>query len=195
MLRDAPPPPLKAGLLPCLLALAFLPLTGAEADATRRSDAFEPKPTPQPQVEKKQIEVGESRPAAEEKMEFVTVPAVDAKARLPAIREKEKAPIEVAARPFPVHHPESAPISTDRAAPGKFDRKFATPAAIRIQDGMAEAGRGKKAAFKTNAKPSVLGRINRFVFRRNEPAPATTPAGGENGPTEGSKPPAGSTGS
>lgn len=180
-----------------MLAALTLSPAGAAVDTTRRSETFEPKPTTQPRVEMERTEVGESRLAADEKLEFVTVPATEAKARMPAIREKEKAPIEMAARPFPMSHPEPATISTDRVAPAKFEKKFDTPTVARIQEGMTEAGRVKTASVKAKAKGSVLERINRFVFRRNptETGPAITPAGGENTPAEGAPAPADSAGS
>ena len=168
----------------------MLPLAGAAVDTTKRNKAFEPKPSKQARIEKEQTELGDARPAADGKVEFVAVPAAEAATRVPVAGERQNAPIDMAARPFPSRQPEPARISTDRAAPAKFDRKVAAPTVARIQDGMSEAGRVKTTKTKARAKPSVLERINRFVFRRNEPAPATTPAGGENKPAEGAAAPA-----
>jgi hypothetical protein len=181
---------LKSVALPWLFAFAALPLACAAVDTTERNQTFNPKPTKQERVEKERTEIGESRAAAETELEFATVSAAEALVRTSAIREKQSAPIDRAARPFPSRQPEPARISTDRAAPVKFARKVATPTATRIQDGMNDAGRVKTTKTKTGAKPSVLERINRFVFRRNAPAPATAPAGGENKPADGAAAPA-----
>jgi hypothetical protein len=60
---------------------------------------------------------------------------------------------------------------------------------------MTEAGRVKTTTVKARAKGNVLERINRFVFRRNEPAPAIIPAGGENKSVDGAAAPVESTSS
>lgn len=183
---------MKAGALPCLLALVPFALIAAEVDTAKRSEAFEPKPTDQAQVEKTQTEVGSSRPAGESQQEFVTVPAADAQIRLPQTRAKEKAPIDMTARPIPMRETATARISTAQPAPEKFAKKFATPTVARIQEGMTEAGRVKTTTVKAKSKGNILERINRFVFRRNpaEPEPSVEPAGGANPPVEGAAAPA-----
>jgi hypothetical protein len=188
-------PLLNSGTLACFVALATLPIAGAAVDTSARNRTFEPKPTRQERVEKERTEIGESQPATDTEVGFVTVPAAKAKLRTPAVREKKPAPIDMASRSFPSHQPVPARISTDRAAPAKFDRKVATPTVTRIQDGMTEAGRVRTTTTKARAKASVFGRINRFVFRRNEAAPATKPTGGENKSVDGAAAPVESTSS
>ncbi|HUG12127.1 MAG TPA: hypothetical protein VMM36_14000, partial [Opitutaceae bacterium] len=171
---------MKLGALPCLLALVTVLPAAAQVDATRRNEAFDPKPSEQDRVEKNQIEVGPSRTAAELQQEFVTVPATDARVGMPQFRPRENATIDMAARTVPVLETAPARISTAQQPPEKFEKTFATPVVARIQDGMTEAGRVKATTAKTRAKRNLFERINRFVFRRNhvEPEPDTAPAGG-----------------
>jgi hypothetical protein len=187
-------PPLRSGVLPCLLALVTVLPAAAQVEATRRNEKFEPKPSGQERVEPKHIEAGPNRPAAESQQEFVTVPATDARTGVPQFRPRESAAIEMTARPQPVFETATARISTAQPPPAKFERKLPTPAVARIQEGLTGAGRVKTATVKAKAKGNILERINRFVFRRNpvESGPDVVPAGGANPPVDGAGEPSAS---
>jgi len=174
--------------LALLFALGAASVALAAVDVTERHEPFATKPVEQKELEKKRLPLEGVRAPTDETIEFVTVPLTDTKARLPDVRTKETARIDLAPRVVPVQKPDPSRISTSQSAPAKFEKRFQTPAVAQIQGGMNDASRVTMGKVKPEGKRSVLERINRFIFRRNEPAPATTTAGGANEPVEGSPP-------
>lgn len=172
--------------LSALLIAAFATsLALGDVDAGKRNEDFAPKASEQPRVEKERTEVGDSQPARDGTVQFITVPASDARASKPRLVEKQRASVSTTAVTVPARKPGSAAISTSQKPSQRFDKKYDTTTVARIQESMGEANRVTSEKTKAAAKPSVIERINRFVFRKNEPPPSTAPAGGGNGSAEG----------
>lgn len=183
--------------LPALLlvVLTTAPVAPAAVDAGKHNDDFDTEPGEERRIEIERAKTGESRPAGSDMVEFATVPASDAKLRRPGVREKKRAPIDMTARGKPVQTPGQAKIKTGRSAPEKLQKKYEAPMADRYQLAMTDAARVTTTKTRAQKNDSILRRINRFLFRRNEPPPTTTSAGGPNEPGPGAPEPQESGGS
>jgi len=171
-------------VLALLIAVAAPPSVFGAVDPGKRNEEFRPKSSDQPRVDKERVEVGASHPVRDGEVQFVTVPAADARAPKLIVLERERAPVSVTGSKVAINKPERAVISTADGPPGKFTARHEAKTVARIQESMSEANRIKAGKTKAAAKPSVIERINRFVFRKNEPAPAATPAGGDVTPAD-----------
>ena len=167
-------------LLALLFGVLAPPFAPGAVDPGERAAEFGPKGSDQPRIDMERAHAGGSHSVRDGEVQFVTVPAAEALSSKAIVVEKQRAPVSTAAQRIVTRKPEAAAISTATRSPAKFERKYEAVAAAQFQEGMGEATRIKATKTKAAAKPSVIERINRFVFRKNEPPPAATQAGGGN---------------
>ena len=179
---DSPRPLFRRIPIAFVLAAA-LSASAADVDPQKQNNEFTPKPSQQKRVEKKTADLGKTRPAANEKAGVASLPAAKAKAAQPVVIEKKTVPVAMTPNRVTTEKPGPAQITTNAKPPEKFEKKYQSIVAERFQAGISDAGQIKTAKLKPEKNVAEPVRINRFVYRRNEPTPVATPAGGENKPT------------
>lgn len=163
-------------------AIASTAAVYAAVDPEQRNEPLASAPSEQPQFPKKRATVAKARNASETAVRPATAPLAEIRAPLAGVRPRKTAPVAMEPRAVPRSKPAPARISTGQPAPAKFSTQLQPPKVARIQDGMNDARNVEKPKVAPGTRRARIDRINRFVFRRNEPEPGVAAAGGGSPP-------------